>query len=335
MATPIQHPIIIRELKCPFPVDCQLRNRYNSSGFNGTPQGLLGNPLVRLDDTTKLGDFLETEYVCRDLERMAPRLWMMSTQSSSSIRPLHRQRAVGRRILVTESPRLHLIWYYDQVFVKPLPAYLMSYAFWETYLLSNSSPLGNRRHEIRKAALGYIRTYRHLVRYESDFEIAQEPGARLLPADITWEQFCAFVYKFDEISDKDVTRRYNYGELRLTRLNFYSMFILRRLEYEHVPAQYAAYFNRYYTPLLFIFAAASLELSAMQVEIAFEQAVGSVSSVMPVFRWFSIVVILAGILAVVLLFGYALYMYTDEWIYALRQRRKRLLLKRLGLEAKP
>ncbi|KAK6337891.1 hypothetical protein TWF696_001369 [Orbilia brochopaga] len=309
-----------QKLECPFSYDAQLSNGFNTSGLNGLPIALVGHPLVRLDDVNKLANFLESEYVCEDLERMAPHLWMLSTQSSASIRPLHRQRLVGRKVIITESPRLHLVWYYDQIYIKPLPAYLLSYSFWQTYLISESSPLGTRRHAIRRSALGYIRTFLHLIKYESDFEIAQEASARLVPAELTWERFCAFVYKFSEINDADVCGRYNYGELRLTRLNFYGMFILHRSEYEYLPAQYATYFNRYFGPLLFAFAAASLELSAMQVEIAVEQTGGFATAILPAFRWFSVAVILGGILALILLVGYALYMIAIEWVYALKQR---------------
>ncbi|KAJ6258602.1 hypothetical protein Dda_6649 [Drechslerella dactyloides] len=317
-----QAPNTTIELKCPFTVEAQIYNDFITEGPNGLPRALLGQPLIRMDDVPKLGNFLASEYQCQDLETMAPYLWMLSTQSSASIRPLHRQRLVGRKIVVTESPRLHLVWYYDQVFIKPLPAYLLSHAFWFGYLISEESPLGSRRHDIRRAALGYIRTYRHLIKYESDFEIAQESAARLIPAEISWPQFCAFVSKFDEISDTEVSGRYNYGELRMTRLNFYGMFILHRSEFEYLPAQYATYFNRYFGPLLFAFAAASLELSAMQVEIAVEQTNGGTgSAILPSFRWFSVVVILGGILALILLLGYALYMIAIEWVYALKQRR--------------
>ncbi|EWC44426.1 hypothetical protein DRE_06794 [Drechslerella stenobrocha 248] len=260
---------------------------------------------------------------------MAPHLWLMSTHSNSSIRPLHRQRVLGRRILITESPRLHLVWYYDQIYIKPLPAYLLSHAFWQVYLLSKDSPLGNRRHAIRKAALGYIRTYRYLIRYPSDFEIAQESSARLVPVGITWHQFCAFVSEFDTIDDKDVVERYEYGELRMTRLNFYSKFLLRRSQFDYLPAQYATYFNRYFGPILFTFAAASLELSAMQVEVAVGDTLeASLFSVLPVYRWFSISVILGGIVILVMLLGRALYMYTNEWVFALGARRKWLREKR-------
>jgi hypothetical protein len=41
-----------------------------------------------------------------------------------------------REIVVTEDPRLHLVWIYDRVFIKPLPKYLLSHDFWQIYLLT-------------------------------------------------------------------------------------------------------------------------------------------------------------------------------------------------------
>ena len=34
-------------------------------------------------------------------------------------------------MIVTEHPGLHLVWYYDTIFLKPIPPYLLSRAFWE------------------------------------------------------------------------------------------------------------------------------------------------------------------------------------------------------------
>ncbi|KAF2462923.1 uncharacterized protein BDR25DRAFT_308060 [Lindgomyces ingoldianus] len=59
---------------------------------------------------------------------MAPRLWIMN------INPLHRQRVKGREIVLTEEPRLHLVWIHDRIFAKPLPRYLLSQTFWKMFL---------------------------------------------------------------------------------------------------------------------------------------------------------------------------------------------------------
>src|SRR5205814_10127221 len=167
-----------------------------------------GYPRIALSDTVCLTSFLRSEFCNDDLDKMSPHLWIMSTQSSANISPLHRQKVKGREIIVTEDPRLHLIWIYDRVFVKPLPLYLTSHAFWDTYLTSATSPLGEERRRIRAAALGYLRTWVHLVRYESDFRIARDEKLCLIPGEVDWAKFCGFVARLESIMDSDVSDRY-------------------------------------------------------------------------------------------------------------------------------
>jgi hypothetical protein len=103
----------------------------------------------------------------------------MATQSHASISALHAQRLKKRKIVVTENPRLHLVWVYDCVFIKSLPKYLLSYDFWQIYLLSDTSPInGKTAEEIQKhqnicrAALSFLQTYFFLILHESDFDLA-------------------------------------------------------------------------------------------------------------------------------------------------------------------
>lgn len=53
-----------------------------------------------------------------------------------------------REIIVTEGPRLHLVWIYDRVFIKPLPRYLLSYTFWSEHISNEKSKLwGSNKEE--------------------------------------------------------------------------------------------------------------------------------------------------------------------------------------------
>lgn len=149
---------------------------------------LLGHPWLMPHDLPRLSQFLDDEFWAQDLETFAPQLWVMSTPSSTNVNPLHRQRVKGREIVVTEEPRLHLVWFYDRI-IKPLPKYLLSHRFWEMFLANKSSCLGGRREKIRRAALGYLRTYRYLIRHESDFTIAIQHHLRLIPQDVGWVDF--------------------------------------------------------------------------------------------------------------------------------------------------
>ncbi|KAB5515648.1 hypothetical protein GE09DRAFT_1195942 [Coniochaeta sp. 2T2.1] len=71
--------------------------------------------------------------------------------------------------------------------------------------------------------------------------------------------------------DVDVSPRYHYGELRLSRLNFYAPFLFGKFNFQKPHGQYSDYFARFYGPVLFGFAVASTVLNSMQVEMADEQ----------------------------------------------------------------
>ena len=310
--------------RCIFPKDSQLCTDLDAAPTLQKHASLPGQPRIALEDTVSLTEYLEHEFCAPDLERLAPHLWMMSTQSSSNISPLHRQKVKGRQLVVTEEPRLHLVWFYDRIFIKPVPAFLMSHAFWTMYLLSDRSPLGERRSRIRKAALGFIRTFHFLIRHESDFRIAQSEDLQVIPPSITYAQYCTFASRFGDIEDSEVSARWSYGELRLSRLNVYCKIFLRQYHFEQVHEQYGTFFSRFYGPLLFVFGIISLLLSGMQVELAVEQV-----SEKPwvafsrICRWSSIVGIL-GILAVaVILMAMLVGRIVDEWVFAIKARRRK------------
>jgi hypothetical protein len=268
---------------------------------------LPGQPTIALRDPAPLRAFLETDLYAADLENVAPKLWIMTTANSRNINALHRQRVMGREIVVTEEPRLHLVWVHNRIFIKPLPQYLTSHRFWERCLDEWSQSPGSRetRDNVRKAAMGFLRSYRHLVKHETDFNIAQQAGMQ-------------------DIGDAEVSPRYCYGELRLTRLNFYAPFMLRKFHYEQVHGQYGEFFARLYGPILFVLAVVSTMLSAMQVALAAEQlatmhwiAIGYVS------RWFSVISLVGAAVVSGWFLGLWLYMFIDEWVFTLKERWRR------------
>jgi hypothetical protein len=57
---------------------------------------------------------------------------------------------------------------------QALPKYLLSYAFWDAFLVNGSSSLGKERKKIFEAAKGILRTYYYLIQHESDFDMAQK-----------------------------------------------------------------------------------------------------------------------------------------------------------------
>ena len=310
----------------PFPTSRQLCSDLDTD-VQGSDVVLPGQPCLLLNDSIALVAFLEKDLLSEELEKTSSRLWVMSTQSSSNINALHHQKIKGREIIVTEQARLHLIWIHDRVFIKPLPKYLLSRTFWERFLSDESTQLGHRRDSMRRAALGYLRTYRHLIQHESDFTIAKQDHLRLVPQNVTWNDFCQFMSEFHGVADENVSGRYRYGELRLSRLNFYAPILFRKAYYEQIHGQYGDYFGRLYGPILFVFAVVTTVLNSMQVELAVEEVLPARwVALWPVCRWFSTIGLILTALVSVWFLLLWLWLILDEWVFAIRSRlRKRRL----------
>ncbi|PWY71354.1 hypothetical protein BO83DRAFT_417931 [Aspergillus eucalypticola CBS 122712] len=241
----------------------------DSQGTTTQKTYLPGNPRIGLDDASAIASYLQRELLTPDLNKLSPHLWLVAKQDSSHISPLTEQLVRGRGIIVTERPELHLVWFDNHVFLKPLPKYLLSHAFWSYYLASPTSPIPTQtRHELTQAAYGLLRSYAYLIQHKSDYLLATRQETRLISPKITYGAFTQFINRCYNVSDDFVSPRYHFGELRLTRLNFWSRVFLGKLNYQKVEWQYGAYFARYYAPILFVFGVFSVLLSAMQLVIA-------------------------------------------------------------------
>lgn len=232
-----------------------------------TKTNLPGQPQVDLHGP-EITNFLKKELATPDLNRFHPHLWKVAKQDSTHISSLCDQTVRGRHIIVTENPELHLVWILDRVYIKPIPKFLLSHAFWEFYFASDQSPLKGDRHEVAKAARGFLRSYFYLIQHKSDFAIAQHEYQRLLPKGVRYSQFMRFIMAFESVGDADVSLRYSYGELRLSRLNLWAVFALRRYTFHKTVWQYGPFLAQYYGSILFVFAGFSTVLSAMQVALA-------------------------------------------------------------------
>lgn len=218
-----------------------------------------------------------------------------------------------------------MVWIYDRIFVKPIPRYLFSCAFWRH--------LQTQQPDVYLAAAGFVRSYSYLIRYESDFRIAQSEALHLIPADdgnggpLTFERFATFIESFAKLSDAGVNPRYEFGELRLTRLNIVTRLFLRKLTFHHIDAQWSSYLGHFITPLLSAFFIITLPLSAMQVELAvqgLENLSGKWASFATTARWFSVSTLI--VVAAIILFLTALVIFLfihDLWFARCVIRRKR------------
>lgn len=274
------------------------------------PSYIPGHRNEDLDQST-IDKFLAQELNTPILDELYPRLWSVARKSSANIDPLHKQRVKGRAIVPTEDPQLHLIWYHDRIHLKPIPDCLLNHNFWTAHLPSSADKASQSDGETptpkfeRSIALGFLRSYAYLVQHRSDFKLAREH--QLIPDYVDWVKWSKFIYHFRHIKDAQVAKRYHYGQMRLSRLNWAVRLFQPRSArtawfYEIPYWSTGLYVQRAIAPLIFAFASISLVLSSMQVALAVPtdelglglQATGKVFwafSIMVMF-WFGLVLIL-------------------------------------------
>lgn len=269
----------------PFPSDFVVEDPNPS-----TPPSPVNRPLLPASYRTKsdsiilpssdiLG-FLDTELGVERLNRIHKRLTIVGRPMPP--RGLHRQKSMAREIVVTERADMHLVWSGSQIFVKPLPRYLLNGRFWDENLScvkncacgdNNDSEKPCLERAIRGYAVGLLKSYLGLIGHESDFKIATESG--LLPTEVTWikwTQIAEHLLKKDALKEANI--RYHYGELRLSRLNKLYRFLpflqgrsmIRGYYYGY--NQYGAFFRHNLHWLFTIFAYITVALTAMQVGLA-------------------------------------------------------------------
>lgn len=218
-----------------------------------------------LEVTDDIDAFLEQDLNVARLNEIHNHLWACGRPMKA--RPLHRQQMMGRSVVVTEQADLHLLYHSDVLFLKPLPAYLLSRATWTIYFNHKN------RKELHKSACGFLLTYAWLVRSPLDFKIAEQEN--LLPPTLTWATWKAIIHEFLLKIDVDgleqVNKRYHWGELRLHRINTVYRTVPRFI-FTHFVRGYLYGYNRYQTFFqrsvgwaLVVFVWFSLILSAMQV----------------------------------------------------------------------
>jgi hypothetical protein len=289
---------------------------------------LPGDPRIPLKGD-HLAKILENELTTTKLNDMQPYYYLMTTKSSKNISSLTEQVVRGRKITITENPGLHLVWVQDRVFLKPLPEYLMSYQFWEHYLLSDTSPIKEEvRKKLLQAARGFLRSYFYLVQHKSDFQLAtKDEKAILIPESITYDKFNKFIQACKaKITDDDVSPRWHVGEIRLTRLNIWCQ-LTRRGIYQTVEWEYMAYFTRFFGPILFVFAIFSLLLSSMSLVLSVRAVLEPsnfswrvFATVARGFALFTIFLVLCIIVFFVITLAASLL---DELMFALKPRDKK------------
>lgn len=251
----------------------------NSSSLTEPISYVPGDPTVSLDPAA-VNAHLSAQLETRLLDELYDHLWLVARKSRHSIDTLHKQKIKGRNIVPSEDPRLHLVWQHDKVYIKPLPVCLLNYDFWATYLrlpektkvdsASSNSDTATPNFD-RSFAVGFLRSYAFLIKHQLDFILAKD--SHLIPEDVDWVKWSRFINNFRGLEDHHVAKRYHYGQLRLSRLNW-AVRLFRPQNantcwfYEIPHWSITEYLTRATLPLLFMFASVSLALSSMQVALS-------------------------------------------------------------------
>ena len=277
-------------------------------------QWLPGQPRISLD-SKDLIPYVQSEFLTPRLDRLSSYLWLVATQSSSHISPLHDQIVRGRNVVISEKPELHLVWHDTKVFLKPIPSYCFSHDFWRFVFDSELSPRfpAHEREGLLQAVRGYMRSYYYLIRHESDFRIAREE--HLLPDGVEWEEFASFISGFANVVDDEASARYHFGELRLARLNLWAKIVLHQWQFQKTSWQYGDYFARLFAPILFLFGALSVALSAMQVGVGARPSWEAFQSAS---AWFSVVTLVIICIITFMLVGAFAFMSVRELNFAVK-----------------
>ncbi|RPB11904.1 hypothetical protein P167DRAFT_565523 [Morchella conica CCBAS932] len=225
----------------------------------------------------------------------------------------------GREIVLAEKIDLHLCWEGKQLYLKPIPTFLLHHDFFTHAICTAAAPPGSTTasSDLYASACGFLKSYTKLIRHESDLAIAQEKN--LIPASVTWNQWCDFSADIVlNTTGMILSQRYDYGELRLTRLNLlYEMhacepfhwgdhrykFLLDTISHEW---------------LLFTFVYFTVVLTAMQAVLATQYGAGSVGIQRAAFGCGVFVLVVAGGSCVLMgvfvwLRAYVLF-FSETWI---------------------
>ncbi|CAI9629718.1 unnamed protein product [Alternaria alternata] len=287
--------------------------------------------IERIDNN--IGAFLDVELNVRRLNEVHEWLWLVGLPTAP--RPLHYQVVKKREIIVTEQLDLHLVWSSapsSLILLKPLPRFLFCPDFWTEQICP-------RRH-LYETALGFLLSYVALIEREVDYNLAIYHG--LIPKEITWSAWLTLV---DEVvrasvqvhtidasttSSVDslearpvVNQRFNYGELRLGRLNWiYRLTMGEFRGYLSGCTTYGAFMRDNVNSLITLFAYTTIVLSAMQVGLATEPLANDYSFGMASYV-FSIFSILAPLACIVAILGVITMMFVINLVRTLTIRGKK------------
>jgi hypothetical protein len=233
----------------------------------------------------------------KDLNNVHGALWIVG--SLGNINPLHHQKVLLRQIIPSESPRLHLLWFGRTIYIKPLPTYLLNTKYYEEIICKDF--------DLYALIVGFLLSYISLIQTPVDLEIAKE--TYLIPKDVSWQSWAIFREAvLTNTKNAHVDKRYQYGELRLARLDLIWRCTGRGLTYFTVHREYGTYFNQYFGLLVTAFVFVTAILTAMQIAVT---VTGAPKEVITVCYRFSVAVMIGACVC----FAYIAIVFLAMFLY--------------------
>jgi hypothetical protein len=129
-------------------------------------------PRIHLNTLSSIVHYCLEDLDTPQLNRLGDKLcWVCPTPEIVS---LSQQLVLDRTIRITEDPEIHCVWIEGIIYLKPLPTYLSSYAFWEYLCDTGVEGAGlEERERLRATSLGFVRSYARLIQRRSDFNPAR------------------------------------------------------------------------------------------------------------------------------------------------------------------
>ena len=274
-------------------------NKRASTTSHEQPSASAQRPISSIPNTPT-GEPLMPDLSVTELNNIHRHLWIAG--SHGNIQPLHHQRVLLRNIIPSELPRLHLVWFDRTIYIKPLPDCLL-----------NASSDSYRDHDPSGSVVGFLRSYCSLIQFPLDLAVAQE--FNLISKDVTWDQWATFrETTLRETKNSHLNKRYQYGELRLSRLDIIYRFTGRGLTYFTVHRNYSTYFAQYFSLFATVFAFVAVILTAMQVLVG----IRDIPETLVITSYQFSVAVLVG---VCLCFGYIFLVFLSMFLYNLVQAR--------------
>ncbi|KAF4827009.1 hypothetical protein CGCTS75_v008691 [Colletotrichum tropicale] len=218
--------------------------------------------------------FLIAELGQGRLHELVDRLWIAGKPTPPNA--LHFQRVLGQDIVVVEAMGLKLICSHTQFYAKPIPPFLLEPTVWTRHLscrdgcdCSDNLSSSCSRRTLWKSALGFLYSYRALIRNESDFRLAQDNY--LLPGQTEWADWKRFVAELNTKHTHGHTHeRFMYDELRRSRLNKLLSIRSKFKESTYVPRWYRhrEFFRDNFAWLASATVYIAIVLTAMQLGLA-------------------------------------------------------------------